>query len=760
MSASLAGVETAQAEPVAIALPAGRLRDALEVLSRQARISIATQGSLPALQTPAIHGRMEADEALRRLLAGSGWQARQIAPGLWKLVRIPRPAPLPAPSIIRPEPEPEPEPAPPVEIVVTARKTTETLASVPASISVVPGNRFAETSTARGSSELAGETGGVFSTNLGPGRERLFLRGVADSPFNGPTQSTVGLFLDDSRINFALPDPDLRLVDIDRVEILRGPQGTLYGSGALGGIIRIVTNRPDLDEFGGDLAVEGTTTLHGAIGGAVEGYANLPIVKGQVALRAAAYTDSTGGWIDDTQRHLSNINRVRRTGGRVGLRWDPGKDWAVDLSVVAQGITSRDSQYATQGYSRATAIAEPARNRFFLARLEARGPIGKLDFLSTTAIESNHLYLTYDASSAAASLGLATPLAYREKRDIYLINQEFRLSQADSWVAGVSVTDTIGVTKGVFAPSGGTEQLARQLAGLNLEAAAFGEYRQPLGKALDLTLGGRVFVSQIWDNPLDTSGPGIKTFGLTPSATLAWHPDAGTLVWLRYASAIRPGGRSIDSSDVLTTFRPDHLQSVELGSRLTLLNDMLTLNATAFGLRWDRVQSDRVSTDALVITTNVGNATNYGADLDLRAKAAGFTLETAMTVQHGRLISTVASNPDPRLPVLPDFSGRIQLGWSGMFGDWQLGSYVSGNYASSTRLGFDPQLPLTIPARFIMNAGLSAAANGWRAVLSVANLLDSKADSFAFGNPFTYRQIAQHTPIRPRTVILRLDRSF
>lgn len=755
---SLAPLDRAEAQPVAINLPAGRLRDALDALSRQAGISIATQGSLPMLRTPSVRGRMEASEALSRLLAGSGWQARQVAPGAWKLVRakaLPR-APAPVPS--RPE-HPE-APPPPVDIVVTARKFAEPLSAVPASISVVSGDRFSGGSAARGSSDIAEETGGVFSTNFGPGRERLFLRGVSDSPFNGPTQSTISLFLDDSRINFALPDPDLRLVDIDRVEILRGPQGTLYGSGALGGIVRIVTSRPDLDEFGGDVAVEGSSTQHGGQGGAIEGYANLPIVAGELALRTVAYTETTGGWIDDTERGQDNVNKVRRTGGRANLRWKPSADWTLDLSVIAQDIRISDTQYATQGYTRATAVAEPGRNRFFLARLEARGPIGQLDFLSSTAIESNHLDLAFDASPVAASRGLAAPLTYHEKRDVYLITQEFRLSRKDSWVAGASIIDAINVSKGVFSPVTGSDVLARQLANLTLEAAAFGEYKQPIVRDVDLSLGARVSVSQVYDNPLNTSGDGIKSYGFTPSAVLAWHPSSATLVWLRYASAIRPGGRSLDSTGTLTTFLADHLKSVELGGRLTLLDGMLTLNGTLFGLRWNDVQSDRIGTDGLVVTTNVGNATNYGVDLDAQVRWSGFTLELSTTAQHGRLNSTVAGVPNPRLPVLPDLAARAQLGWSGTLGDWQLGGYVSGNFWSSTRLGFDPLLPLTSPDRFIMNAGVSAGIDGWRAVLSLSNLLDTRRDSFAFGNPFTYRLGEQRSPIRPRTIVVRIDRSF
>src|SRR3546814_18846369 len=84
---SLASVDRAEAQTVAIDLPAGRLRDALEALSRQAGISIAAQGSLPEIQTPAVRGHMEPREALVRLLKGSNWQARRVAPGIWKLAR-------------------------------------------------------------------------------------------------------------------------------------------------------------------------------------------------------------------------------------------------------------------------------------------------------------------------------------------------------------------------------------------------------------------------------------------------------------------------------------------------------------------------------------------------------------------------------------------------------------------------------------------------------------------------------------------------
>ncbi|MFT3965160.1 MAG: TonB-dependent receptor, partial [Sphingobium sp.] len=705
-SSAVLAAEQAKAEPVSIDVPAGPLASAISTLSRQGRISVAAQGSLPRIEVPAVRGRMEPGEALRRLLAKSGWRARKAGPSLWQIVRDETPA--------RPRPvrvtAPPPEAPPGEDIVVTALKRDISLSTAPVSIAVVPGTRFAGGSAARGSSDLPQEVGSVFSTHMGPGKERLFLRGVADSPFNGPTQSTVGLFLDDARINYALPDPDLRLVDIDRVEVLRGPQGTLYGAGALGGVVRIVTVRPQLDQVSGSLAMEGASVTDGSLGGAVEGTINLPLAENKLALRASAYVERDGGWIDDTQRDRSDVNRTSRAGGRLNLRWKPGDDWTVDLSLVAQQLRSRDSAYATQGMARATALAEPSRNDFFLFRLEARGPIGGLDFLSSTAVESNHQDSRYDATIGADIVQLPAPLAYDEKRSVYLITQEFRLSDSKGrfrWLVGTSIVDAINVNLGKFTARDGTSLEARAQANLNLEAAFFGEATYALTPRLDLTGGLRAFVSNIWDDPRSTSGPSIDQRGVSPSAALAWRPAPGTLFWLRYASAIRPGGRNLDGTGQLVTFQPDKLRNLELGSRLSLLDGHLDLDLTAFALRWRDVQSDRVGLNGLVVTTNVGNATNYGIEFCARGAYRDLSLEMSLTRQHGRLESTLINDEDLRLPVLPDMSARGRLSWDRRIGNWTVGAYVSANYWGPTRLGFDPSFPLQMPSRWVVGTGVS-----------------------------------------------------
>lgn len=106
----------------------------------------------------------------------------------------------------------------------------------------------------------------VASTYLGAGRNKLFIRGIADSSFTGPTCATVGQYFGDLRLSYNAPDPDLRLADLAAVEVLEGPQGTLYGAGSLGGLIRLVPNAPDPTRFSGSAMLGGSATTHGAPG--------------------------------------------------------------------------------------------------------------------------------------------------------------------------------------------------------------------------------------------------------------------------------------------------------------------------------------------------------------------------------------------------------------------------------------------------------------------------------------------------------------
>jgi len=232
------------------------------------------------------------------------------------------------------------------EMLVTARKRPERLDALPAGVSVISGDQLVATGVSD-VRETAGQLVGVLTTNLGPGRDKVLMRGLSDGAFTGRARSTVSSYLDDAPINYNAPEPDLRLVDVERVETLRGPQGALYGSGALAGVYRVVTNKPDPDAFSAGATLQAAQTKGGAASYVADGYANLPIAAGKGALRLVGYYDDQGGYLDNVSLHLSNVDSTNRQGGRAALRLALGDRWTVDVSAAAQRLHSRDTQYVT-----------------------------------------------------------------------------------------------------------------------------------------------------------------------------------------------------------------------------------------------------------------------------------------------------------------------------------------------------------------------------------------------------------------------------
>ena len=760
ISSALAEPAAARGQRASIDLPEGTLTTSLPALARQTGITIGMAGRLPAVRTPAIQGRIDVATALRRLLRDSGYRAVQLDPVTWRIepalhahARSPAPAAEPA-TIDTPD------------IIVTASKRDERLDDLPLSISLLPGDIAGQPAIRRGLSDLLTRTESVSSTNLGPGRDRLFLRGVSDSPFNGPTQATVSLFLDNARISYASPDPDLKLVDIDHVEVLRGPQGTLYGAGALGGIVQIVTAQPDLARWSGSAATEISTVAHGGQGYSIEGTVNTPIVPGSLALRASVWREIMPGWIDDTGRNLRDVNRSRRTGERAALAWRVSDNWTVTLSGIGQELNTRDSQYATAGLARATALAEPVDNDFVAVTGDIRGAIAGLDVQSTSSFVRQEFDDRFDASALAATLGLAAPLAAQERHRLVMKGQEFRISDPRAthpWVVGLSLLDARTSADIGFEPAGAPAIPIRSRLDESFEAALYAEGTQRLSPAFDFKLGLRGFVSTSHHELDATSEPTATKAGVTPSASLVWHPGPRALLWLRYASAIRPGGLVADSGLTSPAIHSDELKSVELGWRVTALDGRLQFHGAAFGYVWNHVQSDMLLPLGLIAAANVGDATNLGLEFGGRLGGDRLHLDLGVTAQHARLsapATTLGGFDDRRLPVIPDLSGHAQLAGTIAVAGHAVSPYVALRYTGAMRLSFDPALDRRAGDYVTADTGIAIAFGRHRLSIDVTNLFDGQADSFGFGNPITLALADQHTPERPRAISVRMGTRF
>jgi len=752
-----------------ISLPAGSLTDALDRLADIAHLSIGYAGSPPALRVPAIRAAT-VEEALSRLLKGTRLRAVAVGPRTFRMEPAVAHTP-PSPASMRNQPlasQPISEP----EITVTARKRPEFLQSVAAMVRVIPGDALTSADGLPGSGAITRATAGLSISNFGPGRNRLFMRGVGDGAFDGFGQGSVAVLLDEARLIYDAPDPNLLLIDIDRVELLEGPQGPLYGTGALGGIVKIVTVKPDLNEHSASASLGLSSDDDLDLGQSASAVLNLPLASGRIGLRASAYRQIEGGWIDDVGGR-ANINRSSIAGGRLALRWKPAEDWTADLSLALQSHFARDSQYidgSLGAFKRPNRAAEPRDSDTRATALTISGMISGLRLTSVTSFSGQEVSAVYNLDAPETAPGLGPAPLVADDRRYSLLEQEIRLAAPDhdrfNWLIGASVlhASTRAMIVATDAADSHPQLTFHRTA---LEAALFGETRLRLLPGLEASAGIRLFRSSIDDDTLEHTAPQSGSRGAlraTPSISLGWDASPHQFVYARAATAYRPGGSSIGAADDASrTYKDDELDSAELGWRGQFAR-AFDANVTLFASSWRHVQADVLLDSGLVTTRNVGNASNVGVEANL-----DFALRSKTKVGLGIIVQNASldtlADPlihvaDRRLPIVPRFgvtanaSQHLDIGsWSGML-------RFNARYTGATHLSFDPDLDQRMGSRILLDAGIDISKGPWTITLDGDNVLGDHADSFAFGNPFTIRSARQRTPVKPRTIGIRLNRRF
>jgi outer membrane receptor protein involved in Fe transport len=755
-----------------IDIPAGPASESLSALSAATGISVGMAGGLPQFQTRSLHAKTSASEALRKLLAGSGFQAVQVGPLAFRIEREPpaaekphRPRPaLPATSPQRPTV------TAPEDIIVTAQKRRQSFGQVPMSLSILGFAGAADGGVTAGSHDVEKSVEGFALTNLGPGRNRLFIRGVADSPFDGVSQSTVAVQVDDARVIFDAPDPDLRLVDMERVEVLKGPQGPLYGSGALGGIYHLVTQKPALDKpsVASRLLVE--TVQHGSAGIGGETVLNLPLVTDRLALRIVGYGLRGGGWIDNIGGK-QDANSSVTLGGRVTLRWQPSPDWTVDVGGIAQYLNVADSQYVTGSrhtLRRGPQIPEPVNNDFREGHTTIEGRIGDLRLVSATSYIDHDVHYTLDATDAAARFGLTGQTRFRDDRNYTIINQELRVSpdRGGRWLAGVSYMRAHSHSVGVMSDAAGDSLQVQSLDRVVTEYALFGEATLPLSQHLSATAGARIYRT-VAENEAHSAVAGranrIANTAVSPAIALSWTASGSDSIYLRYARALRPGGLAAARQIGGRRFDSDELGTVDLGIRHHPAGGHLSFIGSLYYTVWDHIQSDFLLPNGLISTRNAGSGRIIGGELSATWQAThNVKLTAGVNLQDARLTHTEQGVEvhDLRLPVAPAVTARVAIQHDFHLGPWTASLAAQGNYFGSARLALDEQLDRKMGDYSIFTANASFTRDRLTLAARIDNLADVKGDSFAFGNPFSIMNGRQYTPLRPRTLTFSIGRRW
>jgi outer membrane receptor protein involved in Fe transport len=486
-------------------------------------------------------------------------------------------------------------------------------------------------------------------------------------------------------------------------------------------------------------------------------------------LRGVGYVLREGGWIDNAGRNR-NANQTATDGGRLALRWRADSDWTLDLAGVLQDTGVRDSQYVTVSDKvrlREARIPEPTDNDFKTIAATIQGRLSGLKLLATSSYVDHNVRYILDSTDASHLFGLSGPSRFDSDSQYTIVNHEVRLSPATSslWIAGISYLRAHNRTIATIS----TDQDSRGVEALNryvTELAIFGEASVPLLKQLTATAGTRVSRSVAEDDalgkPAASSDRIFKTI-LSPSLSLAWTPSRRALVYLRYARAVRPGGLAPADVAGAGRFDSDDLGTLELGMRYASPDNRFAATASIYYTDWHHIQSDYLLTNGLVATRNAGHGRIFGieASVDWRP-AAGLRLSVGGSFIDAVLVSTEngIALDDRRLPVVPDFTGRLAVEYGFALGRWKANVSGQANYVGKARLAFDPNLDRQMGGYLPVAATAILARD--RLVLSarIDNLLDIKGDSFAFGNQFTILNAPQYTPLRPRTFTLSVSRSW
>ena len=777
--------EAAARSGVALDIPAGRLVDAIVAIGRQARVNVATTVSgIGTMRSKRVKGRLTIEDAFARLLADTGLVAVRIGPDAFRIERAapPRPRPpVPTRPIVPPLVSPPlvEEPAP--DVIVTAGKQRSPLELYPGAAEVVwfdsPQLRNAG---ARGTAALVDELPVLTSTSLGPGREKLFLRGIADSSFSGSSQATVGQYLGEVQLNYNAPDPDLSLYDMERVEILEGPQGTLYGAGSLGGVARLIPHQPKPGMWEGSVQAALGATWHGGVGSDVAGVINVPLWQG-AAVRLLGYGSRSPGYIDDVQRGLNDVNDTRKLGVRGAFRFEPGDHWSVEIGGVYQSIDNRDAQYTEstgRPLSRATPIEEPSKSRFYLGQITVRKmwDDGK-ELVSSVALVVNQQITLYDASKPTGVPGTAA-ISINEA---LLLTSETRLSRlmpdGTGWVIGAHVTASDDQMLYLIG-SDDTVNFLRGVRTYVLDSALFGQTTVEIAPRLQVTVGGRLSAIRLRGFQILPTRDELKldfvtndrdTVVFAPGAALTWRASPALIGYLRYQRGYRVGGYAVvpfgDGGTMgVSAFRPDTLDVIEGGLRFGARDSRLSGSIGLSTAQWRNIQADLTGPDG-PFTTNVGNGHVNGLELTANWQAyPGFNLSGGMFLADSNLdrpARDIGIGCRQSLPNVPAVTARVAADYRKVFASGRtLTVGLSARYVGRSWVGVGPILRVP-QGNYVQTSALAEYRFGrYKLFVDMRNLLDSKGNRFSVGNLLQTGNLDQRTPLEPRSVRIGIAAAF
>jgi len=572
------------------------------------------------------------------------------------------------------------------EIIVTATKRAQRLQDVPASIVAETGEELAR----RGATQLQDvidNTPGVNNPAAGARSiSNITIRGVTTGTNVGFTQNTVAQLYDDITIDpiASAGTTNLRLVDIERVEVLRGPQGTLFGSGSLAGAIRYVTRKPDLKSISGSAEGSVSGVRSGDVGGYGTATLNIPIVTDRLAIRATGYGYRDAGWIDNLRTGQANANYSEAYGGRATLRWVPTDRLTTDVTVLHQQTLDNapsaslfdgptDDQIANgpenpRYRTRTTIVGVNLQYRFDGATLTSQSSYHDRGWRQEGA---NFWYLPLTTGILSQFGNIVNgPASDNRRSDAQIFTQEIRLASSGNgpfkWTIGgfyldASFAGPQQVRAAGLVPIAGSDNIVDvALNGSQREIAGFGEVSYTIGGRLDLAAGVRV--SDVTIRNTVISGGFLPVFSFSPAAyqrqdfreqntpvtphfSITYRPSRNLSLYAAAARGFRVGGVNVTAGvggrAIPPTYSPDNLWNYEIGAKGRLLDGAIDYALSFYYIDWQNIQVS-LQNNVGQYTGNAGSANLYGVEFQGVARPSRYlTLGAGFNIASNRLASNV-----------------------------------------------------------------------------------------------------------------------
>lgn len=690
------------------------------------------------------------------------------------------------------------------EVVVTAQKRAERLQDVPQAVTVLSGIDLAKSGSTQ-FRDYASSIPGLGFNTTGAGNTSINLRGLAAAQFE--IGSRVAQYVDE--VPYGASNPftfggrftlDAALSDVERIEVLRGPQGTLYGASSMGGLIKYVTARPETNRFGTDLRVGMSSTQDGDLGYNGSATINAPLSTDKAALRATGFWAHDAGYIDNTARNEDDVNQSDIYGGRLDLLLTPNDDLSVRLTAMAQEIRRDGEGTADYTFAGGHPNGELSQNRpypesfeqnFSLVSATIEYALGSADLVSISSYQSadseytqDYRYLVSLGGGAFSALGSQTT------SDGDKFTQEVRLASASGqpleWVIGGFYTreDFTGgqvlLSLDLAGQALANNLYAYQLPSLYKEYAGFGTVTWHLTDKFDVSGGlryahnsqekqviGTGTIGSSLNDPLRKSDDDVVTY----LANARYHFNDRVTTYVRYATGYKAGGPNavvIDSvtGEVLSpdTLEAETLESYEIGIKGHTAEYLFSFDAAAFYTEWEDIQvSTTRGTPGVGVYLNTPSARVRGGELTLEMRPLqALTLAGAFAFTDGELTEAA---PDlrgvsgERLPNVPRFTAAVSADYEFSSSGLQptLGismRHVSDRMASYNANTSNRQYRLPAYEALDLRAGLVLGAVDVQ--LYVRNLLDERGQLSAY----TFQGFPQVAILQPRTLGLNLSTRF